>query len=102
MPKKSDIINYLISNEELLKSKFHLTRIGVFGSFARGEENKDSDIDIILEFEDGTEKIFELKQELIELLKNTFNLDIDICREKYIKPHFKEEILNETVYAYKG
>ncbi len=99
MTNRTEILNYLIRNKNFLKKKYHLTKIGLFGSFARGDENESSDIDIIVEFEEGTENLFEIKQELKKYLKSKFNLNIDICRERYIKPHFKKEILNETIYA---
>lgn len=99
MTNRTDILDFLIRNKNFLKKKYHITKIGLFGSFARGEEKEDSDIDIIVEFEDGTENLFEIKQDLKDYLRKKFNLNIDICRERYIKPHFKKEILNETIYA---
>jgi len=58
-----------------------------------------SDIDLLVEFEENTEDLHELKSQIKDLFKSEFGIDIDICREKYIKPRIKNRILNETVFA---
>jgi len=45
--QKKDILNYLKSNQEYYRSKFGIQFVGLFGSFARGEANENSDIDIL-------------------------------------------------------
>ena len=45
------ILNYLSDNKRRLQDDYHLTKIGLFGSVARGEQNDSSDIDLIVEFE---------------------------------------------------
>jgi uncharacterized protein with HEPN domain len=42
------------------QKEYHLTRIGLFGSVARGEQSENSDIDLIVEFEEGTADLFNL------------------------------------------
>ena len=46
-----EMIAYLKKNKELLYKRFGVTRMGIFGSFARGEQNLSSDIDIVIEME---------------------------------------------------
>lgn len=100
MKIKKEIINYLQRNKDLLYNKFHVTKIGLFGSFARDEQSVESDIDLIVEFEKNTANLFDLKQELISFFKQQLKVDkIDICREKYIKPMFKQSVLEETYYV---
>ncbi|NOX85605.1 MAG: hypothetical protein GXO86_06535 [Chlorobi bacterium] len=82
-----------------MKNEYHLIKIGIFGSFARGESNDQSDIDIIVEFEDNTPDLYTLKQRLRNEIQSRFNLRVDICREKYIKPIFREQILSEVKYV---
>jgi hypothetical protein len=71
----------------------------VFGSVARNEPMDDSDIDLIIEFEDNMDDLFELKQKLKSEIINEFNVSVDICREKYIKPVFRKQILSEAKYV---
>ena len=99
MVTKEKIINYIISNKQTLKKEFHIDKIGLFGSFARGDEDKSSDIDLIVEFDKDINDIFEIKLRLTEVLKKHFKRDIDIAREKYLKPRVKDTILKETIYV---
>jgi predicted nucleotidyltransferase len=54
----------------------------------------------MVEFEENTQDLYELKIQLKEFFRIQLGIDIDICREKYIKPRIKNSILKETVYAY--
>ena len=78
---------------------YHLTKIGIFGSFARGEANDSSDIDLIIEFEPGTKNIHSLKIKLKEEIQNKFDRPVDLCRLKYIKPILKNQIQSEIKYV---
>ena len=93
------ILSYLASNKERMQREYHLVRIGVFGSYARGEQTADSDLDLLVEFEEGTGNLHEIKQKLKNELQSVFCLPVDICREKYIKPFLKSHILQEARYA---
>ena len=76
-----------------------MIKIGIFGSIARGEQNEKSDIDLIVEFKDNTPDLYTIKQQLKNEIQSKFNLPVDICREKYIKSIFKNQILTEVKYA---
>ena len=92
-------MSFLTQNKILFREKFHIVKIGIFGSYAREEQKVDSDIDLLVEFEDDTENLYEIKQQLKDFFRVRLNLEIDICREKYIKPRFKKFILKEAIYA---
>lgn len=47
-----DVLEILKEHETLIKEKFGVKRIGIFGSFARGEKKVGSDIDVLVEFEE--------------------------------------------------
>ncbi len=96
---KSDILNFLSQEKGQLETKFRVSKIGLFGSYARGEETEDSDIDIILEFLPQTENLSELKLSLKELIKREFGKNVDICREKYLKPYYRNQILKSAIYV---
>ena len=93
------ILGYLSSNKDRYKRDYNLTRIGIFGSVAREEQNDNSDIDLIVEFEDNTPDLYTKKQKLRDEIQARFNVTVDICREKYIKPIFKKIILSEAKYV---
>lgn len=99
MLSKNDILAYLTENKPLFQKRYHLMKLGLFGSFAREEANEYSDLDIIIELEPGTQDIFEIKQALRSTLEHRFNRNVDVCREKAIRPIFRAMILNEAIYV---
>ena len=99
MSDSRQILNYLASNKDRLIKEYHLTKIGVFGSVARNQDDLNSDIDLIVEFDENTPDLYAIKQKLKAELRQRFNRSVDICREKYIKPVFKKQILLEAKYV---
>ncbi len=87
-----------ISSEiNFLKEKYHIKRIGVFGSVARGESNEKSDIDILVEFSSpvGFFDFIRLENFLSQLL----SAQVDLISRKALKPVIREDILKEVVYV---
>jgi len=70
--------------------QYPISRIGIFGSFARNEDLPDSDIDILVTFEEPISlfTLVRIHRELSELL----NRKVDIVSEKYLHPRMKEAI----------
>lgn len=95
---KEEIILFLSAQKNIFLKKFGVTRLGLFGSAARGE--KANDIDVIVEFEPGTQNLFEKKIQIREILESKFQLPVDICREKSIKPQAKELILHDAIFVW--
>jgi predicted nucleotidyltransferase len=99
MNTQDEIVNFLHNNRKLLLEKYHVTKIGLFGSFARNEQQVDSDVDLLIEIEEGTKNIHDLKDSLKQFLSLSFDRSVDIAREKYLKPYAREQILKDTVYV---
>jgi len=99
MKTRDDILTFLSQNKNYFRERFNIVKIGLFGSFARNDQNSTSDIDLIVEFKDNTQNLYDLKREMKQFIKNELNLDVDIAREKYIKPKYKKSILRETHYV---
>ena len=75
--------------------RYDVVRASVFGSFVRGEMEKGSDIDILVEFE-GEKSLLDLvalKMELEEVLRR----EVDVVEYSTIHPLLKERILKEQV-----
>ena len=94
---KEEIILFLVAQKESFLRSFGVTKLGLFGSAARGE--KPNDIDLIVEFEPGTEDLFEKKFQIRQILESRFKLPVDICREKFIKPQVKELIMHDVIFV---
>ena len=97
--QKDDILAFLSEQKAELFAEYRLVKIGLFGSFARNEGTADSDIDLIVEFQPHTENLFERKAGLKALISERFGREVDLCREKYIKPYFRDQILQSTIYV---
>lgn len=99
MYTQQQILDFISKNKTFLKKQFHVSKIGLFGSYARNEQTISSDIDLIVDFEENTADLFDIKIGISRFFKEKLNLEVDICREKYIKPLFKKRIQNETIYV---
>lgn len=89
-----EIIN---QNLSILKNTYHVKDIGVFGSVAREDNTKKSDVDILVEFSQpiGFFKFIELE----EYLGKIIGKKVDLVSKKALKPTIREEILQEVAYV---
>ena len=95
MNTQIDIENKLKELKPILNKEYHVERIGYFGSYSRNEQNKNSDIDILVYFRKpiGWE-FFDLQ----ELLEKELGLKVDLVSEKALKEQLKQIILNSVKY----
>lgn len=94
---RKEIIEYLKKFKEENKNKYHIERLGVFGSVARDTANDSSDIDIVVVL--TRQDLFEIigiKQSLEENLKSP--VDVVSYREK-MNSFLKKRIDKEAVYV---
>lgn len=70
-------------------------RAGIFGSYVRGEQNKNSDVDILIEVSDKFSLLFLVS--LKRILSNALKKDVDLVEYSTIRPELKKQILNEEV-----
>ena len=99
MTTKGEILDFLTRNKKYFRDNYGITKIGLFGSFVRDEQTDGSDIDLIVEFENNTPNLFDTKKALKAFIKEQFNIEVDIAREKYLKSRYRESILKETIYV---
>lgn len=94
---KEYILAFLQAHKDELSKKYALTKIGLFGSFARDEATEQSDIDISIETNlVDPFKLVHLKEEL----SATFQKPIDLVRFRTsMNPHLKESILKDAIYV---
>jgi len=99
MDTKKDILDFLKQNRMYLSNNYHISKIALFGSFAKNRQNSDSDVDILIDIKDDTKNIHELKISLKKYLSNAFDRKVDLAREKYLKPYAKKHILKDAIYV---
>jgi predicted nucleotidyltransferase len=93
-----DALSLLKEHENVVKRRFSVKKIGIFGSFARNESHADSDVDILVEFEDG-KKTFDNFMELKFYLEDVFGRNVDLVIQTNIKPQLREHIMRDAIYA---
>ena len=89
-------IEILRDHEQEIKRRFAVRRIGLFGSFVRGEETKESDIDILVEFEDPTFRNF---MNLAFYLEDIFSRRVDLLTPEGISHRIRPYVEREVVWA---
>ena len=98
MPQQNDLgemTQRLRDNLPSLAARYRVRSLGVFGSYVRHEERPDSDLDVLIEF-DETPSLFEfiqLEHELSDLL----GVRIDLVMRDALKPDIGKYILREVV-----
>jgi len=92
-----DILEKIKKHSLEIKKKFKVKEIGIFGSHIKGKAKKRSDVDILVEFEDGHytfDNYMDLKFFLEELLR--YN---DLVIKRALKERLKPYILSEVIYV---
>ena len=88
----NEIMRILKEHSDILK-KYRVRKIGLFGSYVRGEQKKRSDIDFLVEFEEPTfDNFMELLFSLEKLLGKKVDLVTNGSLSPYIRPYVEKEI----------
>ncbi|MCW4047155.1 MAG: nucleotidyltransferase family protein [Candidatus Bathyarchaeota archaeon] len=99
MKTTEEIKKQLETLKPLLKKKYQVETLGIFGSYSRGEQTKKSDIDILVIFSKEAHIGFFKFLELEEFLTRKLGVKVDLVTKNALKPGMKDQILKETVYA---
>jgi len=97
MKNKQEVVAKLKKELPKLKELYHVRRIALFGSYARGEQKKGSDIDLLVEFEEPVGFIEFMNLEFH--LKKLLGIRVDLVTPDALKPLTRPRILKEAVYA---
>ena len=98
MTTKENIIAQLHSIRSTL-SEYGVQHIGLFGSYVRGEQSPDSDIDLLIDFEPGKEK-FDNLMAVYDLFENLFrNEKVEVVTRNGLSPHIGPKVLEEVMYV---
>ena len=93
----NQIINLLRAEKLYLTKEFGVVNIGLFGSFAKGQSDQDSDIDVIVELKQPR---FDFLAGLQIYLEKKFNRKIEIVRKgNKINSRFTKRVEKDAIYA---
>jgi len=94
METLENVLKILREHKKELRGKFKVKEIKVFGSYARGEQSKKSDVDIMVEFEEIPDffKFVRLERYLEKIL----GVRVDLQTRESISPYIREYIEREV------
>lgn len=97
MSELEKIKKVLKQNRRLLQKDFKIKRLGLFGSYVRGEQKRTSDVDILVEFSQtpGLFDFIRIENNLSEILKKR----VDLVMKGSLKPAIGKNIMREVVYV---
>jgi predicted nucleotidyltransferase len=94
---KQDVLAVLSKNRSRIKA-LGVKRLGLFGSFVHDQQKSESDVDLLVEFEQG-QKTFDNFIELAFLLEDLLQRRVELLTRESLSPHIGPHILAEIEYA---
>ncbi len=96
MTSLADIKEKLVKHKSDFFDKYAINELAIFGSYSRGQNNSESDVDILVEFKKpiGVEFI-----DLAEELENILKMKVDLVSKHVIKMNYLKNIESELVYV---
>lgn len=91
-----ETLDLLRSHGKDINARFAVKRIGLFGSFARGEQTESSDIDILVEFEKPTFKNF---MDLCFYLEDLLGRKVDLVTIKGLNPRIRPYVEKDVIWT---
>jgi predicted nucleotidyltransferase len=99
MKTLDEIKRILEAQREYLATNYGVTVIGVFGSYVRGEQHFDSDVDILIELERPPRISLIGLVELEHYLSDMLGVKVDLAIKKNLRRRIGERILSEVVHV---
>jgi predicted nucleotidyltransferase len=97
MKDKQQILSLFESNGGLLR-RLGVMRIGLFGSVARGDAKRNSDVDVLVEFTRAGHT-FDNFNRLCDFLETNIGTNYDLITPESLKPRVRQKVASEVQYA---
>ena len=92
---RDEVISRLRQQKRQLSERFHLRSLAVFGSYVHGDQRPESDLDVLVEFEEvpGLFEFVRLKTALTQLL----GVEVDLVMKDALRPRLRQQVLREAI-----
>lgn len=97
MKTLEEIKQVLTPYKSFLTEKFKVSKLGIFGSYVKGKQTEDSDVDMLVEFSE-VPTLFDLV-EIEDLLSEKIGISVDLIEKESLLPAIRKNVLSETVYV---
>jgi|SRR5919199_6949978 predicted nucleotidyltransferase len=96
MKSFEEIQRILRQYKPIIQEKYQVSELGIFGSYVRGEQTEDSDVDVLVEFSEipGLLKFIDLEN----YLTDNIGIKVDLVRKGGLKPKIGKRIMAEVIY----
>ena len=95
MPSAEDIPTRLAQRKPRLEREYPISELGIFGSYARGEQRSDSDLDVLVAFEEPV-TLFDLVR-LENELADELGVEVDLVTKDSLKPRIESRVTEDVV-----
>jgi len=99
MKSLTDIKAQLEELKPILRKRFLVETIGIFGSYSRKEQKKNSDIDLLVTFVEPNDIDLVDFIEIKQFLERKLKMKVDLVTRSALKPMIRDRILEETIYV---
>ena len=93
-PERDRIVQLLAAEKPRLFGRFHIRDLAIFGSYARGDQRPDSDLDILVDIDSSVGLGFVA---LADHLEKTLGLRVDLVSSRALKPRMREAIERDLI-----
>ncbi len=87
--------NNIASLKPYMEEQYNVDKLFIFGSYARKEQTKSSDVDILVDFKKTPDLLTFIEME--EFLKNKLQIEVDLIPKRKLKRQLRDEILKEAI-----
>lgn len=94
---KQNILLTIQANQETIRA-LGVRKLGLFGSFVRGEQTLESDVDLLVEFE-PERKTFDNFMQLVFLLEDSLERPVELVTPESLSPYLRPHIIEEVEYV---
>lgn len=101
MKSLEEIKNTLTKQKQELRQKYRIAEIGIFGSYVRGEQKKQSDVDLLVKFEEPSNLTLLDFIRLENYLGEILGVKVDLVEKSTLKPRIGKRVLQEVVNIWK-
>ncbi len=93
---REEILDLLYKTKPELESRYKVQRIALFGSYARGDQSPDSDVDILVEVDPSVGLAF---VDLAERIEEVLGLPVELVSHRAVKPNKMKSVEQDLIYV---